>query len=598
MNKKFFGLLLTGFILLFFTSVGQNTNYPVKKVKGIDYYVYTVQPSEGLLAVGRKFEVSADEISKINPDTKDGLKVGQELLIPISKKAKLINTADYIQHKVEKKQTLFAISNKYKVSQESIEKLNPDVKAGLREGMMLNIPDSAKIKKQKAAEKKKLSNTELGTQNTKQSTSKYTIHTVKESETLFSISKQYNVDIKDIIKLNPGSDQRISVDSELKIPTKQVASKSTAQHKETVENNVKPSKEIRKPALFQYTETRHIRIAFLLPFMLDQVKKEPALERFQNFYAGALMAIQAAKEKGISFEVYTYDTDKSEEKITEVLNNPELKTMDVIIGPAFSNQVTYVASFAKENKINTLIPFTSKVPDIENNPYLFQFNPGSDAELKYLLEQLNGKLRNMHVVFAKIQGINPLDEGKIRAETLKSELISKRKSIGTIELSSPDNADFAAHLKKSEKNLVIFNTDKYSSVSPYINSLVTASNDYNVVLLEQYSWRNQLERKPDCLYISPFIAEMNDNAITEFDAQFYRFFGKDVSSDSPRYDLLGYDLTNYFVTYINRFGSKFGTKIGSINSIPGIQSQPLFERITGESGYINQRVYSGETKAQ
>jgi len=61
---------------------------------------------------------------------------------------------------------------------------------------------------------------------------------------------------------------------------------------------------------------------------------------------------------------------------------------------------------------------------------------------------------------------------------------------------------------------------------------------------------------------------------------------------------LGYDLTNYFVNLIQRYGNKFGTKISAAGSINGIQSQPLFERSSTDSGFINQRVYLGEDKAQ
>jgi len=157
MKKKLFSLMLTGFILLSFATVGQKDNYPIKKIKGIEYYVYTVQASEGLLAIGRKFEISPEEISKLNPEIQNGLKAGQEILIPIQKKStkktESKSNLDFIQHKVEKKQTLFAISHKYNVSQEDIKQFNPDIKNGLQEGMILNIPDSTKIKKQKEAEK-------------------------------------------------------------------------------------------------------------------------------------------------------------------------------------------------------------------------------------------------------------------------------------------------------------------------------------------------------------------------------------------------------------------------------------------------------------
>jgi len=603
MKKKLFSLMLTGFILLSFATVGQKDNYPIKKIKGIEYYVYTVQASEGLLAIGRKFEISPEEISKLNPEIQNGLKAGQEILIQIQKKStkktESKSNLDFIQHKVEKKQTLFAISHKYSVSQEDIKKFNPNIKTGLSEGMILNIPDSTKIKKQKEAENK-----QIFKHNTTVSIKKQQLitHKVKKTETLFSICKQYNVDINEVIRLNPGSETKISVGSELKIPTNSDISKQKEQNKENVENSLKSTvdinKYVEKPNKTQYAGNKNIRIAFLLPFMLDQAKKELALERFQNFYAGALLAIQSAKEKGISFEIYTYDTDKTEEKMTEVLNNSELKIMDLIIGPAFSNQVDLVANFAKESKIKTLIPFTSKVPDIENNPYLFQFNPGSDTELKYMFELINGKLKNIHFVFAEVQGVSPLDDGKIREESLKIELARQRKSFGIIELGSSENNNLSSELKKGEKNLIIFDTDKYSNVNAYIKDLLSMSSEYEIILFEQYSWNSQIEKKLESIYISPFISNLNEQLVDEYNTRFDQFFGKDVTNDSPRYDILGYDLTNYFITYINRFGSKFDTKIGSVHSIPGIQSQPLFERISNESGFINQRVYLSEEKTQ
>ena len=51
-----------------------------------------------------------------------------------------------------------------------------------------------------------------------QSTSGHFMHTVTKGQSLYSISSMYNVPIADIVKLNPGSNQRIKVGQELKIP--------------------------------------------------------------------------------------------------------------------------------------------------------------------------------------------------------------------------------------------------------------------------------------------------------------------------------------------------------------------------------------------
>lgn len=612
MKKQLVSFILAGFLLLTFSVAGQNNSYPTKKVNGVEYYVYTVQTSEGLFAVGRKFETSVDDISKINPDVKNGLKAGQQLLIPVkAKSGKIAKTADkttahstqkFIQHKVEKKQTLFAICNKYNVSQEDVKKYNPEIVKGLKEGTILQIPIALKENSVKATEKPVEKKAPSPKTEVLKDNNHYATHTVKLNETLFSISRQYNVEIADIVKLNPGSATKLAVGSELKIPTNSVSPKLKEQTKDSSINTSKPIPDIKnqseKPSLFKLAENKVIRLAFLLPFMLDQTKKEPKFERFSNFYAGALFAIQQAKQKGISFEIYAYDTESSEDKISEVLANPELKTMDLIIGPAFTNHVSLVSNFSKENKINTLIPFTAKVSDIETNPYLFQFNPGTDTELEYFKKLISEKYKHTHIIFADIQGISTLDEGKISSNALKEELLNAKRTFSKIELSSSDNANFTNVLKKGEKNLIIFNTDKFAAASPYFSAINKNSKNFDVTLFEQYSWRNQTDNMPKCIYISPFNSN-NQQAMDEFDNQFNQFYGKDLSDDSPRYDILGYDLTNYFITLIHRFGSKFGSKTSFNNlNATGIQSQLLFERTSENSGFINQRVYLGEDKAQ
>jgi len=577
MKNKLFCILIISLTVISVTGMSQNINYPTKKINGVEFQLYTVQPSEGLLAIGRKFEISADEIIKANPEVKTGLKPGQQLLIPF--RNKLENSKlSFLEHKVEKKQTLFAISNSYKVSQEEIKKYNPELDSGLKEGMILKIP----IKNHETLNHKtNIKSTE-------------TIHKIQPDETLFSISRKYNVSIQDLIKLNPGSDKKLSVNSELKIPSYSEVSKPVEAKETIIAEQPESTAKIEVTIQPKQTEAKVIRIAYLLPFMLEQTKKEAGLDRFLHFYEGALIAIQQAKQKGISLEIFTYDTGNSEEKITEVLNNPELKTVDLIIGPAFSNHVSLVSNFAKEFRINTLIPFSAKVTDIDDNPYLFQFNPGSENELKFLSGIISEKYKKFHLVFAEIQGLNSSDEGKTRNEYIQNQLLRDKKQFSKLELTTPETTNFTPYLKKGITNLIIFNSDKFSNVSPYFNSLRSKSNEYDIVLFEQYNWRIQAEKLPKNVYISPFKPEFNLEQIVTFNALLDQYFGKEAPVESPRFDLLGYDLTSHFITLIQRYGSKFGTKIGLTHSISGIQSEPVFERNSNESGFINKQLYWGE----
>jgi hypothetical protein len=149
-------------------------------------------------------------------------------------------------------------------------------------------------------------------------------------------------------------------------------------------------------------------------------------------------------------------------------------------------------------------------------------------------------------------------------------------------------------LKAGEKNVIIFNTDKYAYVSPFITPLQVASNEYDVVLYEQYGWKNQTEKLKQSMYISPFISEMNAVKLNTFNQMYYYYMGKKVTAEAPRFDLLGYDLTNYFVALYQRYGNKIVNKIGTFNFTNGIQSQPKFEAISNGSGFVNQHVYLGE----
>ena len=124
----------------------QKPVYSTKVIDGTEYYIYQVEAGEGLYTISKKFGVSQADINNANPQIHDGIKAGQEILIPktgkqIQPETNNSNDKDgFILHTVEKKQTLFAISRKYDVSQEEIREANPQIANGLKTGDVLRIP--------------------------------------------------------------------------------------------------------------------------------------------------------------------------------------------------------------------------------------------------------------------------------------------------------------------------------------------------------------------------------------------------------------------------------------------------------------------------
>ncbi|MDD3321295.1 MAG: LysM peptidoglycan-binding domain-containing protein [Paludibacter sp.] len=601
MKKQLFHLILASCLLITNFILAQKNDYPTKKVNGTDYYIYTVEASEGLYAIGRKFDVTLDEITIANPEVKDGLKLGQTILIPIHKnqtsKSENTDNLKFIEHKVEKKQTLFAISRLYNISQEDIIKYNPDVEEGLQTGSVLKIPVAKTNKKTEIQQVEKTITEPI------KSPEKLKLkrHIVLAKETLYSISKLYNVEIDKIVELNPGVDKNLNIGTELIIPDEENNIKHVATTQDKTVN--KPTASISFDNIFKIIESafnsedsKTLRIAFLLPFMLDSPKYDASTDRFVNFYAGSLLALKEAKENGASFQVYTYDTGKTEDKLMSVLSNDELKSMDMIIGPAYSNQVSMMANFAKNNKIKTLIPFSSKIAEIDQNPYLFQFNPGTDSELKFSTELLNGKYKKLNLVFVEIPDINYFDDGKLFTEKLKKNLSNNKREFSMLNINSSDNVDFSKVIKKGVKNLIIFNTDKFAYVSPYMAALKDISINNDVTLFEQYSWKDQPEKIAQGIRISPFASTMDQAQLSSFNQKFSNIYNWNVSIDTPRYDILGYDITSYFILFLKEYGNKLPEKLSLKNNSNWIQSQPEFQRTSEHSGFINQQLYLTEDK--
>ncbi|MBQ0735725.1 LysM peptidoglycan-binding domain-containing protein [Aquimarina celericrescens] len=163
------------------------------------YKSHTVAKGENVYRIAKRYNTTPEAIYKINPTAKDGIKEGQILAIPVT------DDQEYKTHVVEKGDTVFNLSQKYNISQETIYILNPEAINGINIGQILKV---GKI------EKKNLTAID-GAQENKDSVLdslkvipegpkiiRYITHKVKRKETLFGIAKKYNVTVEDIKKQN------------------------------------------------------------------------------------------------------------------------------------------------------------------------------------------------------------------------------------------------------------------------------------------------------------------------------------------------------------------------------------------------------------
>lgn len=606
---KFCIALFISFLSIY--AVAQNNVLPTKTIQGVNYYVYTVETSEGLFAISRKFSVTQAEINNANPEIHNGLKVGQQILIPINEKNMHYTgtrpkaqpptqaTAlpevprQYIEHVVERRQTLFAISKKYNISQDEIILHNPELSDGLKTDQVIRIPVRTKqpVPQSKPAEAAVVTQVQPAVQPAVKENGETGLvatiaHLVEPKETLYSISRRYGVDVAALIKLNPEAEKALQAGMTLRIPRQkpQLTVVNTPKIDSSVQTNILPSI-VRK-------RSEAIKIAFLLPFGTEQSKNDPNMERFREFYQGALISIYEAKKQGISFEIHTFDTDKSESQMMSVLekNNAQLQKMDLIVGPAYTNQVAMVSDFARNNRILTVIPFTSRVFDIETNPYLLQFNPGLTTEFNVLKFLLNDQYKNHNIIMVEADNISYSDEGRALYEMVLAHIKAEKRAHQVVKLS--DDLDFSKVLKRSEKNLLFFNTNRTNIVGMHFPQLVQLSNAGNLWVYQQFSWQNNDTKNLKGFYTAPFKEQMNLARLKDYDRLYSRFFDEEKSTTLPRFDILGYDLIGFATIILsNNNNSDIADKMKQLTLFEGIQSQMKFERMRTQSGYVNQYLF-------
>ena len=123
-----------------FQTVAGKTDRKSRRVK------YVVERRETLYSIAKIFNTTQEEILRLNPSLSGNLTNGTVLIIPgpaglydempASREEKL--QAD--EHKIEKGDNYFQFQQRFGVSQTELENLNPELKDGLKLGMVIKIP--------------------------------------------------------------------------------------------------------------------------------------------------------------------------------------------------------------------------------------------------------------------------------------------------------------------------------------------------------------------------------------------------------------------------------------------------------------------------
>lgn len=183
-------------------NIGQQLRIPING-SDLDYLSYYVKKGDTLYSIANRYDVTVDELIKINNLSNNNLSVGQILKIPVSV---IVPDNEYETYIVKSGDTLYSISKRFGISVDELIKINNLSNNNLSIGQVLKVikSDSDVLEGMSC----------YGEGYVPQ---QYETYTVKKGDSLYVISKRYGVSVDDLIKLNNLSSNNLSIGQVLKI---------------------------------------------------------------------------------------------------------------------------------------------------------------------------------------------------------------------------------------------------------------------------------------------------------------------------------------------------------------------------------------------
>lgn len=380
----------------------------------------------------------------------------------------------HITHIVSDKETIYSIRKMYNISEEDLKNANPILK---KEVLKINQELIIPIKK-----------TASGNTNS----SKIIYHEVLPKETKYSISRQYNITIENLEKLNPSVSSSLPVGTILIIKTDMTDDHKIEYNKlariKTKSNDT--FQETKKELFSLNTDNRqwkkeYKKVVILLPFNLQNQESDDAQaisytknNKFLNltldFYSGVLIAIDSVKALGIPFNIEIYDSKetKNSSDIRNIFRTHDLDNADAVIGPFYQKNVEEMAQLLSKANVPVISPL-SKEKGV-GFPNLYQTIPRNTVLRNAVFDYLKKQNGNIVAVVDKKRGSTLRDFEESGLQILMAELNESSELISKkfVELLSPN-----------EKNFVILDTKNTKTILSTLSIMKSKSSDYDLQLV-------------------------------------------------------------------------------------------------------------------
>ena len=556
------------------------------RIAGEDFYVHHIQKGDTFYSIGKVYNVADTVVIRHNPLTSEGLKVGQTIKIPVMPEASAVRKESvkvatqrkgYRQHIVQKGETAYSISKLYGIPLSSLIDDNREVDP-------LHLPEGATlyIRKKEQGDASPMQIQQQWEEyreaiNSVSDDAQY--HIVRPGETLYSLSKQYNIPVDSIAAANNIVDGNLKLLSMIRIPNQtssQVVVKADSLLSLSAPLVVTPSDVMSSPL----SKNQTADVALMLP--LRGVEKSD--RNFLDFYQGVLVALDEIKQDGLSVNLQVYNTERKQTKVAEIVSTPSFDSVDLVIGPVYNDEVAPVLHYAETKNIPVISPLSTIK---SSSKVLFQAAP--DAEFKFeKLDSLISSAGNIVVVSS------PKDDADFAAEV--KEWLSDTPHLRYHYDSATDAGKIVDIIDWDKPNLFVVLAADEMSVDKTLASISSAYNNTSartarttqIKVLGSSRWLryNALDKnlyfKLGVNFVASYHADRTNSRIRNFDARYIAAF-----NDMPSlYSYKGYDVTKSFVKALFTPGSSFDDRLNSLGD-ELLQSPYHYAPKNGTQSHVN-----------
>ena len=408
------------------------------------------------------------------------------------------------------------------------------------------------------------------------------LHKVKRKETIFGISKMYDLTIDELLDANPemkAPDYELKKGTILKIPFSAKDNPVAA-----------PSKPAQSaPDEKMGTSSRPIRVGVMLP--LHDIDGDG--RRMVEYYRGVLMACDSVKRLGISVDVHAWNMAE-DANMHQILADKAAAKCDVIFGPLYSKQMEIMSTFCSEYNIQLVIPFSINAPQLATNRHIFQIWQSSDDINNETIAHFMTWFKDVHPVFIDCNDSTSRKGGFTQG--LRRRLEEKKIVYSITNLKSSEEY-FSKAFARGKQNVVILNTQRMQELGvafSKINGLKVTDPDLNITMFGYTEWltytRTYLENfyQYDTYIPSAFYYNPLSPSTMRLQQAFRMNFRTDMQNVQPRFALTGFDQAYFFLRGLHKYGKTFNGARGMLGYTP-VQTPLQFVR-QGDGGQKNKMV--------